>query len=146
MVKVALKCSNSVKNCYDGWNWPKDYARRLFRERLDRPVTRVGRRPPSKIFRLPGKMCWTSFKTIGHSSRNLGLSQKTLRPSWCPKLVTALRLKQAATAFWTASDGHNIIATINPWKEYPWTEGSCGPFLGRITHCFGLDMCVKLQL
>jgi len=35
-------------------------------------------------------MCWTSFKTIGHSSENLGLSQKTLRPSWCAKLVTVL--------------------------------------------------------
>jgi len=31
-------------------------------------------------------MRWTSFKTIGHSSNNLGPSQKTLRPSWCPKL------------------------------------------------------------
>jgi len=36
-------------------------------------------------------MCWTHFKTIGHSSKNLGPSQKTLRPSWCPKLVTGLR-------------------------------------------------------
>jgi len=33
-------------------------------------------------------MCWTSFKTIGHSSKILGPSQKTLRPSWCPTLVT----------------------------------------------------------
>jgi len=35
-------------------------------------------------------MCWTSFKTIGHSSKDFGPSQKTLRPSWWPKLVTGL--------------------------------------------------------
>jgi len=46
---------------------------------------------PRKIFAPPpGKMCWTSIKTIGHSSKKLGPSQKTLRPSWCPKLVTGL--------------------------------------------------------
>jgi len=58
-----------------------------------RPVTREGlrgRSPPRKIFAPPGKMCWTSFKTIGHSSKTLGPSQKTLRPSWCHKLVTGL--------------------------------------------------------
>ena len=35
-------------------------------------------------------MCWTWFKTVGHSSKNLGLSQKTLRPFWRPNLVTSL--------------------------------------------------------
>jgi len=35
-------------------------------------------------------MCWTWFKTIGHSSKNLGLSQKPLSLSWCPRLVTGL--------------------------------------------------------
>ena len=35
-------------------------------------------------------MCWTQFKNIGHSSKNLGPSQKTFRPSWCPKLVAGL--------------------------------------------------------
>ena len=37
-------------------------------------------------------MCWIKFETIGHSSKNLGLSQKTLRASWCPKLVMGLRV------------------------------------------------------
>jgi len=32
------------------------------------------------------------FKIIGHSSKNLGPSQKILRPSWCPKLVMGLVL------------------------------------------------------
>jgi len=45
---------------------------------------------PGKICAPPGKMCWTSFTTIGHSSKILGPSQKTLRPFWCPKLVTGL--------------------------------------------------------
>jgi len=35
-------------------------------------------------------MCWTQFKTIGYSLKNVGPSQKTLRPTWCPKLVTGL--------------------------------------------------------
>jgi len=35
-------------------------------------------------------MCWTWFKTIGRSLKNLGPSQKTIRPTWCPKLVTGL--------------------------------------------------------
>jgi len=30
------------------------------------------------------------FKTIGHSLKNLGPSQKTLCPPWCSKLVTGL--------------------------------------------------------
>jgi len=30
------------------------------------------------------------LKTIGHSLKNLGPSQKTLRHPWCPKLVTGL--------------------------------------------------------
>jgi len=30
------------------------------------------------------------FETIGHSSKNSVPSKKTLRPSWCPKLVTGL--------------------------------------------------------
>ena len=43
-----------------------------------------------KIFCPPGTMCWTSFKTTGHSSKILGPSQENLRPSWCLKLVTSL--------------------------------------------------------
>jgi len=55
-----------------------------------RPVIRGGEAAPEKFFSSPGKMCWTSFKTIGHSSKAWGPSQKTLRPSWCSKLVTGL--------------------------------------------------------
>jgi len=39
-----------------------------------------------------GKMRWTYFKTVGHGSKRFGPSQETLRPTWCPKLVTDLRL------------------------------------------------------
>jgi len=53
------------------------------------------RNPPRKCFAPPGEMFWTSFKTIGHSSKILGPSQKSLRPSCCPKLVTGLRLLDA---------------------------------------------------
>jgi len=44
----------------------------------------------TKIFAHPEKMCWTSFKIIEHSLKNVVPSQKTLRPPWCPKLVTGL--------------------------------------------------------
>jgi len=39
---------------------------------------------PGKFFAPLGKMCWTYC-----SLKNLGSSQKTLRPRWFPKLVTA---------------------------------------------------------
>ena len=32
----------------------------------------------------------TQLESIGHSSKYLDHSQKTLRPPWCPKLVTGL--------------------------------------------------------
>jgi len=35
-------------------------------------------------------MCWTLFKNIAQSLKNLGPSQKTLCHTWCPKLVTGL--------------------------------------------------------
>jgi len=47
-----------------------------------RPVPR-GRIPPRKFFSPAGKLFWTS-------SKNLDPSRKTLRLSWCPKLVTGL--------------------------------------------------------
>ena len=54
-----------------------------------RPVTRRGA-PLEKFSPSPGKMCWTYFKAIGHSFTKFSPSQKTLRPPWCPKLVTGL--------------------------------------------------------
>jgi len=55
---------------------------------IRRPATRVGAggRSPYKIFRPPGKC-------VGHSLKNLGPCQKTLRPTWCPKLVTDLDIR-----------------------------------------------------
>jgi len=52
-----------------------------------------GRRSPPRKFVAPlGKMCWILFKNIGHGSKKFGSSQKTLCPSWFPKLVTGLRM------------------------------------------------------
>jgi len=48
-----------------------------------------GEAPPRKFFALAGKFCWIYFETIGHSSKILGPSQKTLRPSWCPNWLRA---------------------------------------------------------
>jgi len=36
-------------------------------------------------------------KCVGHSSKSLGPSQKTLRPTWCPKLVTGLLITNMST-------------------------------------------------
>ena len=63
------------------------------------PITRGegrrGRIPPRNFFSPPGKMCWTYFKTIGHSLKKcVPLSENSSLP-WCPKLVTGL---PAATA------------------------------------------------
>ena len=54
-----------------------------------RPVTRGGEAPLEK-FRPAGKMCWTYSETIVHSLKNLSPCEKTLRPPWCPKVVTGL--------------------------------------------------------
>jgi len=54
-----------------------------------RPVTR-GAKPLLEKFSPPGKMCWTYFKTIGHSLKYLSPFEKTFRPPWCPKLVKGL--------------------------------------------------------
>ena len=45
---------------------------------------------PLEKFSPPWKNVLDIVLTIGHSSKNLGPSEKTLRPSWCPKLVTGL--------------------------------------------------------
>jgi len=46
------------------------------------------------------------FKTIEHSSKILGPSQKALRPSWCSNLVTGLGGTEAEVPF------HNNIVDI----------------------------------
>ena len=48
-----------------------------------RPVNRRGFVPPAKIFA-------SHEKCVGHSLKNLGPFQETLRPTWSPKLVTGL--------------------------------------------------------
>jgi len=55
---------------------------------MHRPVTR-GRNSPYKFFALPWKISWTSFKTFGHSSKNLDPSQKNLRRPGVPSRLRA---------------------------------------------------------
>ena len=45
--------------------------------------------PPRKIFDPPGKMCWTSFKTTGHSSKNLAPPRKLFAPPGVPSWLQA---------------------------------------------------------
>jgi len=73
------------------------YALRVWTSRTRWQARSQGGFAPQKFFAPPGKMCWTSLETIGHSSKNLGPSQKPLRPSWCPKLVTGLLGAHART-------------------------------------------------
>jgi len=58
-------------------------------------------------------MCWTSFKTIGHSSKNEGPSRKTLRPSWCPKLVTGLHLRLRYLSATSTYPEHYMLARFS---------------------------------
>ena len=62
-----------------------------------------GLRPPRKFFAPSGKICWAYFKTIEHSLKNLSPSQKTLRPPYCPKLVTGLSPSNLVTPLVTGS-------------------------------------------
>jgi len=59
---------------------------------IARPVTRgpQGAKPPLPKFFAPPPEKVVALKTIGHSLKNLGSSQKILRHPWCPKLVTGL--------------------------------------------------------
>ena len=71
----------------------------IFSENLHAPFgptwLRLWEKPsPRKIFAPTGKLCWACFETIGHNLKNLGPSQKTLRPPWCPKLVTGVEVQQ----------------------------------------------------
>jgi len=49
------------------------------------------------------------LKTIRHSLKNLGPSQKTLRPTWCPKLVTGLGKTSDGLAFLTNNRDVTLI-------------------------------------
>jgi len=48
-----------------------------------------GENPPRNIFAPSGKMCWTSFKTIGHSSENVGPLRKLFTPPAVPSWLGA---------------------------------------------------------
>ena len=65
----------------------------------------------------------TLEKCIGHSSKNLGPSQKTLRPSWCPKLVTGL---VTSHAFEQISDLKIFPECFRGPLKTLW-QATCGP-------------------
>jgi len=82
-----------------------------------------------------------SLKCVGHSLKNLIPFQKTLRPTWCPKMVTGLAICEVAAAFWgnvwdytrrlkhKLPQGPNVESWSNPmaalwrWRNYggTWT-------------------------
>ena len=65
-------------------------------------------KPPLQTFSpSPEKICWALLKTIGHSLKNLGPSQKTLRHPWCHKLVTGLI--GHSLKFWALSSSHLVF-------------------------------------
>jgi len=55
-------------------------------------------------------MCWTWFKSIRHSLKNVGPSQNG--PLWCPKLVTGLHIARAENHLL-----HNVNAQLCFTKE-----------------------------
>jgi len=77
-------------------------------------------------------MYWTSIKIIGHSSKNLGLSQKTLLPSWYPSWLRAwCRVGLPARySCWLALSKQSSLFTHSSCSWGPlWTQSSelrCG--------------------
>ena len=75
-----------------------------------------------KFFAHAGKMCWPSLK-------NLGPSQKTLRPPWCPKLVSSMLARGLSeTEFWIDQHYNNFILSLrcgqigHATESRDWTE------------------------
>jgi len=60
-----------------------------------------GEGPPRKMFVLE-KCAVQSLKLLDTVQKNVGPSKKTLRPSWCPKLVTGLTAGRANSLVWDA--------------------------------------------
>jgi len=79
------------------------------------------------------------LKTIGHSLKNLGSSQKTLRHPWCPKLVTGLighRLKNWAP----------LRKLFSPPGVPRWLRAWAKPSDGLVVLTNNLDMTFILRL
>jgi len=65
------------------------------------------------------------FENIGYSSKYLSPSQKTLRPSWCPKLVTGLMAHGSGCKF-----GAPVFEADVFWKQMFCVETSAGDIVG----------------
>jgi len=63
------------------------------------------------------------LKTIGHSLKNSGPSQKTLRHPWCPKLVTGLI--GHSLKIWTPLRKLFVLPGVPSWLR-AWAKPSDG--------------------
>ena len=64
----------------------------FFMTLITRPVTagaQEGKAPTRKFFAPPGKLCWTLFKTIGHSSKFWAPLGKLFAPPGVPSWLRA---------------------------------------------------------
>jgi len=92
---------NETWHCYAVSSYDRQWKRDWTLLKL-RPATRAAQRGLAP----PGKMYWTSFEITGHSSKSSDLSRKTLRPSWCPKLVVDL---MKLDIIWHTINMHHVL-------------------------------------
>ena len=86
-----------------------------------------GAKPPLEKISPPlEKMCLTYFETIGHSLKNLSPSQKTLRPPWCPKLVTGLSVTHTrCIRYASLAKCTELVTCQDRAKSSQWSIPSC---------------------
>jgi len=89
--KTDANCATIVLMRFQDWGYVQCNVKSISNKKIcwlirhhSRPVTRGFSPPPQKNFPPPLEKC------VGYSLKNLGPSQRTLRPSWCSKLVTGL--------------------------------------------------------
>jgi len=83
--------------------------------------TKGGGAPLENFSPLPGKMCWTQFKTTAHSSKNLGPFQKKLFatpavPSWSRACLCIVRFFFRLSLLWPFS---YLTILIHWWITSP---------------------------
>jgi len=94
-------------------------------------------RPLRNIFAPLGKMYWTSFKIIGHISKNLAPLRKLFAPPGVPSWLRIWRdLSQVLLSFLgilsnprvLASFSHMFFIFVGAWMIEPQSWDSCGSF------------------
>jgi len=85
MLRRKIQSRTFLQGSPDLQQLPKRVA--CVKSQGDRPVTRGAQ----KIFRPSGRMCWTQFKNIGHSSKSWAPLRKLFAPLDVPSWLRACK-------------------------------------------------------